>query len=49
LVITEPPFEVKAQVTVDWPFSLLVADGVPGASGMVLAIAYTGASSSDAA
>jgi hypothetical protein len=48
-VTAVPPFDVSVQVTVDWPFSLLVAATPLGASGAVLAIACTGASSSDAA
>jgi hypothetical protein len=48
-VTAVPPFDVRFQETVDWPFSLLVADTPLGASGAVLAIAYTGASSSAAA
>jgi hypothetical protein len=44
-----PPFDVRFQETVDWPLSLLVAATLLGASGAVSAIAYTGASRSDAA
>jgi hypothetical protein len=48
-VTAVPPFDVSVQVTVDCPFSLLVAATLLGASGAVLAIACTGASSSAAA